>query len=332
MQTEQLIILGVAVAAIVVLGWLWRWARRRRVERSIDRMPITLVDLPTEKDKEAYALLREYRREIWLRFGEEMPLNPRAISQVSFEVVEKIASVYHPEEKEPQYKATVDGLLELNVRVVRRMRDILDKPLIKQFRGLDVATILTLKKGYEAVRNHPVTEFVMNKPILRKMWQVGWGAANLLNPWYWGRKVFIEVGLETARRYFITSMVTIVGEEAVMLYSGRRVRNERSAVEMLTAFELVRTLQAQDEISAEEYAVLLRWITKLKHVDDHSKMELLRMLQGSREMPEQNIEEIREFKGEAVFLKALGELAEARGIDRHGKRRRLEQIKKALGK
>ena len=57
-----------------------------------------------------------------------------------------------------------------------------------------------------------------------------------------------------------------------------------------------------------------------------------RMLQGGRELPEQNIEEIKEFKGEKIFLKALGELAEARGIDRHGKRMRLEQVKKVLGK
>lgn len=330
MQIEQIAILVGAVLAIVLLSWLWRWVRKKRVERSIDRMPVRIVDMPTEKDKEAYELLKTYRRHIWGRFGEDMQLNPRAVSQISFEVIEKIASVYYPDEKEPQYKANIDGLLELNERVGQRLKEILDKPLINKFRGLDVATILSLKKGYDAVRQHPVTEFVMNKPALRKLWQVGWGAANLLNPWYWGRKVFIEVGLETARRYFVTGLVTIVGEEAVMLYSGRRVRNEKSAAELLTAFEMAKTLQAQESISAEEYGVMLRWLIKLKHVDDHSKIELIRLLLGGREVPEQDLKELREFKGEKLFLKAFSELAEAPGPDEEGKLLKLQNARRQL--
>jgi hypothetical protein len=332
MSIEQVGILAGAVLAIVLLGWFWRWTRKRRIKRTIDRMPIRMVDTPTEKDKEAYELLRAYRREIWTRFGEEMQLTPRAISQIGFEVVEKIASVYYPEENDPQYKATVDGLLDLNGRVIERMKEILDKPLINKFRGLDIATILTLKKGYDAVRQHPVTEFVMSRPALRKLWQVGWSAANLLNPWYWGRKVFIEVGIETARRYFVTGLVTIVGEEAVMLYSGRRVRNEKSAAELLTAVEMIRTLDAQESVSAAEYGVLLRWLLKFKHIDDHTKLELLGMFVHGKEVPEQNLEEVREFKGAKIFLKAFAELAEASGPEEEKKLLKLQLARKVLEK
>jgi hypothetical protein len=326
-----MLIPAIAVLVIILFGWLWRWHRRRSAARAIDRMPIRLVDHPTEKDREAYELIRGFRREIWSRFGEDMPLNPRAISQISFEVVGKVASVYYPEAEEPQYKATIDGLLDLNERVVRRMKEILDKPVIKRFRNMDVATILTIKKGYEKVRSHPVTDFVMSKPALRKLWQAGWSAANLLNPWYWGRKVFIEVGIETARRYFVTGVVTIVGEEAVMLYSGRRIRNEKAAAELLTAYEMAKALQAQKSISSEEYRVLLRWLLKLKHVDDHSKIELIRNLIERRQMPVQDLEQLLEFKGEKLFLKAFTELAEAPGENGEGKQRRLEEARRLFG-
>jgi hypothetical protein len=330
MTVEQIAILAGAVLAVILLGWLWRWARKKRVERSIDRMPIRTVDKPTEKDKEAYELLRAYRREIWTRFGEEMQLTPRAISQIAFEVVEKVASVYFSDEKEPQYKATIDGLLDLNERVVQRLKEILDKPLINKFRGLDIATILTLKKGYDAVRQHPVTEFVMSRPALRKLWQVGWSAANLLNPWYWGRKVFIEVGVETARRYFVTGLVTIVGEEAVMLYSGRRVRNEKSAAELLTAVEMIKTLRGQESVSAEEYEVMLRWLVKFKHIDDQTKMGLIRMLSRGGEIPQQELMDLRDFKAGKLFLKAFAELAEAHGPDEERKLLRLQEARKLL--
>lgn len=327
MPMETIIIAGSVVVALILLAWIWRWYRKRRVLRSIDRMPIQMVEKPTEKDREAYELLRSYRREVWSSFGEELSFNPRAFSEISFEVVRKIASVYYPDEDEPQYKATVDGLLDLNERVIRRLKDLFDKPIIKKFRGVDVATILSVKKGYEAVRKHPITEFVMSKPALRKLWQAGWSAANLLNPWYWGRKMVIEVGLETGKRYFITGLVTIVGEEAVMLYSGRRIRNEKAAAEMLTAYEMVRSLHDQDSVSAEEYQVLLRWLVKMKHLDSYAKIELIRMLQDKRQMPEQDLTDIVAMGGGKLFLKAFEELAEADGVDKEGKRRALEMAR-----
>jgi hypothetical protein len=327
MTNEQILIAAIAVLAVILLSWLWRWYRGRRVEKAIDRMPIEMVESPTEKDLEAYRLVRRLRQEIWQHFGDDMSLNPQGLYTMSFDVIREVAAVYYPGEPEPQYKANIDGLLDLNSRILQRLNDILDKPVIGKLRGLDVSTILSLKKGYDKVRRHPVTEFIMSKPALRKLWQAGWSAANIFNPWYWGRKVFLEVGLETGKRYLVTALVTIVGEEAVMLYSGRRVRNAKAAAEMMTIYEMIRTLRAQDSVSVEEYEVLIRWLVKFKHLDSVSKVKLLQLLQDSRKMPEQDLMELVKFKGQKRFLDAFGELAEARGPKEKAKRRRLDEIK-----
>lgn len=330
MDTQVILISAVSVLAIILFGWLWRWYRKRRARKIIDQLPIKMVESPTAKDREAYELLRNYRRETWKEFGEDISLNPQALYQTAYEVIGMIAAVYHPEAEEPQFKANIDGLLDLNRRILQRVGDLLDKPIIGKLRDLDVATVLSLKKGYEKVRRHPITEFFMSKPALRKLWSVGWGAANLLNPWYWGRKVFVEVGLETGKRYLVTGLVTIVGEEAVMLYSGRRIRNEKAAAQMLTACEMIRTLRGQKSVSAREYEVLLRWFFKFKHIDSVAKLNLLRLLIEPRQMPEQEVSEIVNFGGQKTLLKAFGELAEAEGPDQASKKKRLEEIRTAV--
>ncbi len=331
MTTETLLISGAVVLAVILLGWLWRWLRKRHAERAIDKMPITIVDRPTEQDKRAYELLRGFRREAWKRWGEELQLNPRSLYQISFETIRKVASVYYPDAEEPQYKATVDGLLDLNARIVRRLQDLLDKPIVNRFRSLDVATIMSIKKGYDYVWKNPVAEFIKS-PRVRAATRTIFDAVNVFNPWHWGRRVLVDVGIETARRYFVTGLVTIVGEEAVMLFSGRRVRNEKAAAELLTAYEMVRELSGQESVSAEEYAVLLRWLVKFKHLDSHTKFNLLRMLQGRRKLEEQDLSELLEFgpDGGKLFLRAFGELAEAGGVQQAVKMMRLEKARRLL--
>ena len=40
-------------------------------------------------------------------------------------------------------------------------------------------------------------------------------------PMYWGRQALYTGGREAAVRYLLTSLVTFVGEEAVLVFSGR---------------------------------------------------------------------------------------------------------------
>jgi hypothetical protein len=48
-------------------------------------------------------------------------------------------------------------------------------------------------------------------------------------------------------------------------------------------------------------------------------------------MPEQDLEQLLEFKGEKLFLKAFAELAEAPGENGEGKQQRLEDARKLFG-
>lgn len=329
MTQEIILVSGLFVLGLIVLGWLWRGHRKRAAARAVERMPITMVEHPTETDKRAYSLLREHRGEVWSQWGDEMPLSPQVLYEISFDAVRRVAAVYYPEEKDPHYKATVEGLMDLNSRIVVRVKDLLDKPILNKLRGLDVATIITLKKGYDVVWKNPLVEFI-KKPKIRQTVKSVIDAVNIFNPWHWARKVVIEAGLETAKRYFVTGLVTIVGEEAVLLFSGRNIRNEKAAADLLILYEMVHTLHEQKSISAEEYEVLLRRLQKLKHLDSRTKLEVLGILAGKRKMAEQDISDLIGGKEATRMIRALEELAEANGPAMKAKARRIERLKGKL--
>lgn len=275
---NPLVIAGLLVLALIVAGWLIRpllkrWLVRRQ-EKAIEEIPIAMIEAPNHLDIEAYRRLRQLRVDIWKEWGGEQSLSPRALYDLSFDVVGRIAAIYHPEAPEPQYKATVDGLLDLNQRVVARLRGILDKPLIRSLRGLDVATIMTLKKGVDVVRANPVSSFLL-RPKVRAATKVFFDVVNAFNPVHWGRRLLMDTGIETARRYFITSLVTIVGEEAVLLYSGRRTRNENAAREQAALTILARAIARHPANTVEELALFQRWLLRLRHVDAAVRLDLL---------------------------------------------------------
>ena len=129
MADYLLIGLLVGLAAVIVGSVIVIAARRRskRLKRLtfIRQLPVHLVGLPQEKDKEADQKIKKTRDNIVMNWMEKAPFSPNAFFKLSMEVIEDIARVYYPEAKDPLKKISVKAMMDLHRRITARLLQLL---------------------------------------------------------------------------------------------------------------------------------------------------------------------------------------------------------------
>lgn len=210
---------------LIIFCVLLLLVRRQRVKMNkLAAETMTLAGVPFEKiapttpeDEEAYRIIQEERKKIWKDFSSDTALTVERVLFLSKGITGKIAAVYFPESEEPVYQATMAGLLHLVRRVAERMEAYLNKFPLSFLKERNVKDMLLIHNGYQRVIGSRFAKIMGNKFVTlgRKL---VWSAYNVSNPWYYGRQVVWAAGKEVGLRYLLTLIVTIVGEEAVLLY------------------------------------------------------------------------------------------------------------------
>jgi hypothetical protein len=223
MAEQQYIIIIILFAIISCLLIVLIWREKKKIKNleeemdSLSKVPFHKVTEMTSVDEAAYKIIEEERNRIWKNFSAETVLSVESLFALSRELVMKIASIYFPDKEEPLYQATVAGLLHLVRRVMERIEGYLNRVPLNMVRDRTVAEILYLHRGYKKIKESRVTQILGNR-FVNTARKIAWGAYNVTNPWYYGRQIAWTVGKELGLRYLLTLIITIVGEEAVMLY------------------------------------------------------------------------------------------------------------------
>ena len=220
--------LTIAALLFIVSTALFLLFRRERAKvkkielemTNLSGVPFEKVPEPTALDEAAYLLLDAERSRVWKNFSSETVLTADYVLALSRELVEKIAAVYYPNTEEPVYQVTVLGLLHLFKRVAERLEGYLNKFPLTVLRDRTIAEIMLLHRGYVQVKENQLLKLLGNK-FVNTARKLLWGAYNVSNPWFYGRQIVWAVGKELGMRYLLTLILTIVGEEAVLLYRSK---------------------------------------------------------------------------------------------------------------
>ena len=287
MDTPSLIAL---LFAAVVLASTLIVARRKRqkeqqalldqvaAEKDFQQIDLIRVQNPTEQDNEAYALVERERQKVWKNLSLQTSIAPGLIWKMCYDLVARISAVYYPESDDPIYQVSLADLLGLNDRVIRRIQEYLEQFPLNAIKDMKVQDILTYKNWFDKVSQNKAVQFAKQHKYLYTIGQYAWMTYNAVNPWYWGQKALFEAGREGSFRYLLSVILTIVGEEAVMVYSKRRIRQKAVAIEKGIAVEMINMAVADKVVSAEEYEVLLSFILNSSKLDDMVKVTLLKAL------------------------------------------------------
>jgi hypothetical protein len=277
------ILLGMAVLWGISLVLVRRWTLKRyhaaldREEADPDDLDICLPD-PQPQDQEALRLLREYRRRYLLKLWPDTKFSFREINDLSQTLVTEIARLYYPEEERPELKASLADLVALYRRVGVRLTAWLETAPFRPLRDMELATVMLIHDTYQKVMDNPVHQFLKRHHLYRAArWT--WAAVNIANPFYWGRRAAYKSSREFLARIFLAKVVTVVGEEAMRLYSRRSpnlhlFRRYRVGVQEM----LNLALGANGSLPAEVVLNLMKSVLRAKGLEDQEKVALLKRM------------------------------------------------------
>ena len=265
----------------LVLVRLWTLKRLSTAlhseEATFAEPDISLPD-PQPQDQEALRLLREYRRRYLLKLWPATRFSFREINDLSQTLVTEIARIYYPEEERPELKASLADLVALYRRVGVRLTAWLETAPFRPLRDMELTTVMLIHETYQKVVDNPVHQFLKRYHLYRAArWT--WAAINIANPFYWGRRAAYKSSREFLARMFLAKVVTVVGEEAMRLYSRRSpnlhvFRRYRVGVQEMVNL----ALSTNGSLPAEVVLGLMKSVLKARGLEDQEKVTLLRRL------------------------------------------------------
>lgn len=270
---------------VTVLLWLSsllvvRYWTKKKILSSFDPETLEGEDIslpfsdPRPEDKEAMEVVRAFRRRYLLKLWPDTEFSLKVIMGLALDLVQQIAGVYYPEDERPELHASLSELINLQNRISVRLQALLETLPLRAIKDVELETILFYHNVYKKFISHP-TYLFMKRHHLDKVARYAWLLKNIASPWYWGYRAAYYGGKEMLTRFFLGRMSTIVGVEAIRLYSGRAPGAEQWRKYELAIQEMM-FLAATDGCSeAEAQRFLCRLILKSRELPEQAKLRLI---------------------------------------------------------
>lgn len=163
---------------------------------------------------------------------------------MSYELIDEISKYFFPESKYPMLELSVSELLNLNHYITNRLDDILDKPILKNTKNLQMTKIMAMYDKKKAIDEIKLVK-AAKKFKVGKVVKYGGAVLNVVNPVYWFRKLVINTSIDVMTKKVCLVVIGIVGEETTNIYSKKLFNKpiELSIVEN----ELLNIMEEGDE-------------------------------------------------------------------------------------
>ena len=138
--------------------------------------------------------------------------------ELSYELIEEISKYFFPESKYPMLELSVNELLNLNHYITNRLDDILDKPILKNTKNLQITKIMSMYDKKKAIEQNKLVKAAKKYKVV-KIAKYSAAAINVFNPVFWFRKLVINTSVDVMTRKVCLVVIGIVGEETTKVYS-----------------------------------------------------------------------------------------------------------------
>lgn len=138
--------------------------------------------------------------------------------ELSYELVEEISKHFFPDSKYPMLELSVNEILNLNHYITNRLDEILDKPILKNTKNLQITKIVSMYDKKKAIDQNKLVK-AARKFKVGKVVKYGGAVLNAVNPVYWFRKLVINTSVDIMTRKVCLVIIGIVGEETSKVYS-----------------------------------------------------------------------------------------------------------------
>jgi hypothetical protein len=150
---------------------------------------------------------------------------------LSYELVEEISGYFFPESKYPMLELSVNEILNLVHYITDRIDDLLDKPVIKNTKNMQVIRFMQMYDKKKEVEQSKMVK-AAQKVKLPKVMKYGGAVVGAINPVTWFRKAVINTSVNAMTKKICLVIIAIVGEETVKVYS-KALFNEETDLKMV---------------------------------------------------------------------------------------------------
>ncbi len=137
---------------------------------------------------------------------------------ISLEVIKNISKYYYPESKYPEYELSINEALELNHYITNRVAEMIDRPVVRRVKSLNISTIVDVLNKKKAIEDTKIVK-TAKKYKIGKIASLGMTVLNAVNPVYWVKKIIINGGSTFLTKKVCLIIIAIVGEETNNVYS-----------------------------------------------------------------------------------------------------------------
>jgi uncharacterized membrane protein YebE (DUF533 family) len=339
MDLSTVALLVTAGLLLSALGLIRRHNRKQQEQlavraaetETLNQIELIRIQNPTEQDEQAYTLIETERQKVWTSLSTSTSIAPRQLYQHSFELIRQIAAIYHPDAEIPEFQASILDLAQLNARIVERVKDALDEFPLNTIKDISVQDILRYKGYYDKFSQFELIKLAKKHKHLYTVARYAWMGYNALNPWYWGRKIVLTAGKEGAFRTLLTTIITIVGEEAILVYGSRSLRAKATAVEKNIALEMINMAITDGVVSQEEYDITLDFILSNPHLTDPLKITLVKALARKKPLKSEAPLDTYDDKQKKRLLTQVERVAKADKLGLLKKRDALKELESRVG-
>ncbi|MFC1876823.1 hypothetical protein ACFL2E_06085 [Thermodesulfobacteriota bacterium] len=281
-----IVILITAGSALLTALVLLRLRRKKRLsekqgkrgrEDAFERIALLRNQFPAPTDQQACDRIELEVRAVSRHFSMSTSIAPKKVYELAADLTKEIAGIYYPVVDNPVLQASISDLLRLNERIVTRLNLKVREFPLNTVKDISIQKILQGKDYYDSKIKNKI-EWVKKFKTLYKVGSHAWLSYNALNPWYWGRKIAYTSAREITFRYLLTWIITIVGEEAMAVYSRRDINTPEVAFERDLAFAMVDMARTNKDISKETYTTVLDHVLNKARLSDGLRVAVLRAL------------------------------------------------------
>lgn len=144
---------------------------------------------------------------------------------VALELSNDIATKFYPKSKYPYLELSLDETLVLLNYVSKRFNELLEKPVLKMFKGLTLRRLFTLNETKEKIDKNLIVK-TSNKLKINEVVKNTMMTLNVVNPYYWFKRLVLNNVTGAVMVKLGLVIISLTGEETYKIYSKKVFEKE----------------------------------------------------------------------------------------------------------
>lgn len=148
------------------------------------------------------------------------------LMNLSIELMHDISIKFFPQSRYPYLELTLDESLLLMKYISDRFNVLLEKPILKMFRGITLRRLVSLKDAKDKVDSNLIVK-TSNKLKLNQLFKNTMMVLNVVNPVYWFRRLVLDNLTNAVMIKLGLVVLSLTGEETYKIYSKKVFNTEK---------------------------------------------------------------------------------------------------------